>query len=315
MVPEIPEYLTVVCPLPRTSVMDKKSAGIARAFFYADFYQAALTVSIPTMRLNDFIGPGILLMATLLSVSADAADISAAAGLLYFDYQEFSLTGESLNHETGALPGISVAAREKMFGLDHSLAFTFWQGQVDYRGLTQAGAPHTTKTEQDIYIIDYRLDWRPKDTAGGLYGKLGWQNWDRNIQPANGVNGLFERYQWWSLEAGLHIDLYQAGNHKLFTEFGGLATTHGTIKIDLRNSGYGYPTLDLGDGTGIAVRAGWSSRLDDKSSLSILFDYTRWDFDRSDSETIPANTGSITITEPESRSKRAGLSFIYQFSF
>ena len=253
--------------------------------------------------------------ASLISVPATAVELSASAGLLYFDYQEFDTDGSSLNHETGIIPGLSLAAHEKAFGFEHTIALTAWQGRVDYQGQTQAGIPHTTNTDESIYKAHYRFDWQPENSMGGLYGKVSWQNWDRDIRPANGVSGLFERYQWWTLEAGLHADLYQADKHNIFVEFGVLATTNGTVKIDLSNSGYGEPTLDLGDGTGLAVRAGWSRLLNKNNSWSILFDYTRWDFGRSNSQSLSDGINSIIITEPESLSKQASLRFIYQHHF
>ena len=259
------------------------------------------------MRRSRLPGLALLLTDVLASTPAAAVDVTGGAGLLYFDYQEFGTNGASLSHETGIIPGMSLGARQRAFGLEHAIAFTAWHGEVDYHGRTQAGVPHDTNTDQTIYDIRYRMDWRFRDSGNGLYGGLGWQNWDRDIQPAHGVSGLSERYRWWSLEAGLHADVYKAGRHTLFMEFGLLATTGGTIKIDLRENGYGYPSLDLGDGTGFTARAGWTRQLSDNASLSMLFDYSRWEFGRSNSRSISDGINVITITEPESRSKHASL--------
>jgi len=90
-----------------------------------------------------------------------------------------------------------------------------------------------------------------------------------------------------------------------------LATAKGTVNIDLQDIGFGKPTLNLGDGTGFALRAGWSRAFKAKSSLSLLLEYKRWDSERSDSLSIFNGVSTIAITEPESVSNSISLLMTY----
>ncbi len=97
------------------------------------------------------------------SANSHATDLSVAAGLMYFDYEETE-DGISLNHETGFIPGISITASHPYHSVDHSFEFSAFDGEVDYDGNTQNLQPHQTTTEQSIYRLLYRLSWSPEST-------------------------------------------------------------------------------------------------------------------------------------------------------
>ena len=209
------------------------------------------------------------------------------------------------------MPGVNLTAGQQAIGLMHTLEMAYWRGTVDYNGQTQNGTPLRTDTDQAIWSLDYRADWRLPRLPAGLYGRVGWQNWDRDIQPAGNASGLFERYRWWTFEAGFSADILTLKKHTLTLELGGLVTRNGTIEIDLRAFGVGEPELDLGDGSGFAVRGGWQWQLGDRDSVVTLLEYEFWDFARSENATVSDGMNSIVIAEPESDSKRVGLSVQY----
>lgn len=242
-------------------------------------------------------------------------DFSLAADIRYFDYEEFGSSGQSLNDETGFIPGFSIAAGTSSFGLGHTLEFGLWGGAVDYDGRTQSGQPHQTKTDETIYRLLYRADWQPRNIGASLYAKACWQNWDRDIRPANGVSGLFERYQWWTIEAGLRATLWQLPKRSLAFELGLLNTNHGTIMIDLSGDGYGKPTLNLGDGHGAMVSLAYTIESAGNNRLQFAIDYTRWNFGRSNSMAVSNGASTIVITEPDSTSNHITLSAGYNFRF
>ena len=246
-----------------------------------------------------------------LPATADAVDMRIAAELMHFDYEETDLTGNILNQETGFIPGLTLSASQRYRSVDNSVELSVYDGKVDYDGRTQAGEPHQTTTEQTIVRLLYRLSWSPQDTEGAFYGKAYWQQWDRDIQPNNGVLGLFERYQWWSFEAGVQIPFIKQQHRSLLLELGVLTTRSGTIMIDLTDAGFGRNTLDLGDGYGFSGELKYTIMRSDNSGFHFSANVRSWEFGRSNSKTISNGSTVITITEPDSSTRQTIFSVGY----
>ena len=243
-----------------------------------------------------------------LTTSAHAMDLRMAADLMYFDYEETDAFGNSLNQETGFMPGFTVAASQPSRSLHNTVEFSLYGGDVDYDGQTQAGQPHQTTTEETIYRLLYKLSWSPEDSEGAFYGKAYWQQWDRNILPNDGVSGLFERYQWWTVEAGAQVPFIKDEKHSLLFELGMLATFNGTIMVDLTNSGLGSPELDLGNGVGFSGELKYAFMQAKNSSFQLGVQLKTWEFGRSNTETL---ADGRTIYEPDSSTIQTTLSASY----
>ena len=258
-----------------------------------------------------------ILPACLLTAYTDghAVDLRAAAELMYFDYEETDINGSTLNQETGFIPGISVAASRPYRSIVHSLEFSAYGGEVNYDGQTQAGQPHQTTTEQSIYRLQYRLSGSLENTDADLYGKVYWQQWDRDIQPNNGVLGLFERYRWWSIEAGVEVPLMRKDRQNLLLELGVLTTLNGTILVDLSDVGFGEPVLNLGHGIGFSGELRYEIRQGPDGKLHFGIRYRNWEFGRSNSETVSDGTSFLTITEPDSQTAQTILFASYSHRF
>jgi hypothetical protein len=252
---------------------------------------------------------------TVLSADTLALDMRIAAELMNFDYEETDTQGNILNQETGFIPGLTLAASHPYRSIYNTLEFSVYDGGVDYDGQTQTGQPHQTTTEQTIYRILYRLSWSPRDTKGAFYGKAYWQQWDRDIQPNDGVLGLFERYRWWTVEAGVHVPFIKDKNRNLLLELGVLATNNGTIKIDLTESGFGSPTLNLDNGYGFSAKLKYEMLYTGNSSFQFGVQFKRWEFGRSNSETISNGNTVIVITEPDSTTMQTTLSVGYRYHY
>ena len=251
----------------------------------------------------------------LQAADASALDMRVAAELMNFDYEETDTQGNILNQETGYIPGLTLAASHPYRSIYNTWEFSVYGGRVDYDGQTQGGQPHQTTTEQTIYRILYRLSWSPRNTEGAFYGKAYWQQWDRDIQPNNGVLGLFERYQWWTLEAGVQVPFIKNKQRNLLLELGALVTTNGTILIDLTEAGFGNPTLDLGDGYGYSGKLKYEFLHTGNSSFQFGLQFKRWEFGRSNSKTVSNGNTVIVITEPDSTTRQTTLSASYRYHF
>jgi hypothetical protein len=277
---------------------------------FAAFIRARFTLMKSSSRY-------VLLLACLMIMPSPAISrqLSLEADLRYFDYEEFGINSQSLNHETGLIPGFRISGGMSGFGLDHTLEFDAWAGVADYNGRTQSGQSHTTQTDETIYRLLYRVDWHPNNNEESLYAKIYWQNWDRDIQPANGVSGLFERYRWWTTEAGLRAIPWQQQNRSLAFELGVLQTRSGDILIDLSDSGYGKPSLDLGNGLGTTFSLNYAVEHIDNTRLEFTVRYDRWKFGRSDTKAVSGAAGTVIITEPQSESNNLSFSAGYNLGF
>ncbi len=247
-----------------------------------------------------------------LSTISYAMDLRVAAELMYFDYEETVASGNTLNtlnQETGFLPGITLAAILPYRRIDNTLEFSIYDGQADYDGQTQAGQPHQTTTEETIYRLMYKLSWSPLSTEAAFYGKTYWQQWDRDIQSKNGVSGLFERYQWWTVEAGAQLPFFKRDSQKLLLELGLLATLDGTIMVDLAS--FGSPVLDLGNSIGFSSELKYEFKQAANSSLQFGIQFKTWEFGKSNSETLTDGSNTLTIYEPDSTTIQTTLSASY----
>lgn len=239
--------------------------------------------------------------------------VEASIKALHFNYEEFDQSGKSFNEEDGVIPGLSLVISGTTNQFTNSIGFEAYDGRVDYDGMTQSGIPLTSKTDETLYRLFYRLDWSPENHAVTLYGKTAWQQWDRDIQSTGITSSLFERYQWWTLEAGAVVPLFTDDIDSWQFEFGILNTTGGTIEIDLSRQGFGKPVLNLGSGSGLTTTILYQRKLTGRSELGLNLQYQHWKFGRSNTETISNNVININITEPRSVSQHTTLSLNYRY--
>lgn len=241
--------------------------------------------------------------------------VDASLKALHFDYEEFDQSGATFNKETGVIPGFSIAASKKLNHFTNTLSFESYDGEVDYDGQLQSGAPHMTQTQETLNRVLYKLNWSPNNNNNSIFGKIAWQQWDRNILPTNSVSGLFEQYEWWAIEIGFLATIYENNTSRWQFELGISKIDNGTIEIDLIDQGFGQPKLELGDGQGVAAQLIYRHTFMSSNALSISLQHQRWTFGRSNTESISNGFNTFEITEPRSESNHSILSFNYHHYF
>ncbi|MDI9245657.1 hypothetical protein [Marinobacter sp. CHS3-4] len=258
-----------------------------------------------------------LLLALIFCASGVRAEYQISVNLegLYFDYQEAGDSG-SLNQESGWLPGLSLNVNKKLgsytFGMDAGL----YSGSVDYEGQTQGGADLRTETEQQIYRIAAHFKWQPSGTDYGLYTRLGYWQWRRDIQPTAASTGLFEIYQWQFLEAGLSATLWHSGRRRLSLDIGYAHIYDAELDVDLRPFGFGQPNLTLGDAShGVISRLSYLMPLDANGHLQLAFTHRYWNLKQSKPETVSNGTTILNVKEPESEANHISLKLSYVYFF
>lgn len=247
-------------------------------------------------------------------VLADIA-VDVSARLLNFHYEEFDQSGESFNKETGIIPGLSIATSKALNSFTNTISVEAYDGRVDYEGQTQVGTPHSTNTDETLYRLFYKLNWSPEESKFGIYGRVAWQQWNRDILSEDNVSGLFEKYRWWTFEAGISATLFESDADKWQFELGASKVSNGTIKVDLERFGYGKPVLNLGDGHGISGVLKYQHQITNRDNLGVNIEHRYWTFGRSNSKTISNNLETITITEPRSVTNHSIVSVNYTHYF
>ena len=310
-VPGITELLPVVSKNMTTA---RKNAGFMLAFFCPSSSTIMLNYNKTMTYIKRVSGYFFICYFPTLPLLAETT-VDASIKALRFDYEEFDQSGTSLNRETGFIPGISLYISKTKGELTSLISVELYDGQVNYDGQTQSGTPHLTNTDETLHRVLYKLNWSPENNNSSIYGKVAWQQWDRNILPANNISGLFEQYQWWAFELGFLATLFESNSDKWQFEFGVSKINNGTINIDLNQQGFGQPELELGDGNGVSVALIYQHKLSDRNKIGLSLLHQRWTFGRSNTQTISNGTLSFDIVEPRSVSNHSIISFNYGHYF
>ncbi|VAW64312.1 hypothetical protein MNBD_GAMMA09-1386 [hydrothermal vent metagenome] len=266
------------------------------------------------MSKNIFIACLISSAVCVISTETYAAVLEISSGIYYFNYEEFSQSGTSLDSEKGYLPGIKIIFSQLHNGNKYSAHASVYSGTVDYSGGTQSGQPHTTKTEQQLTqfgfeFISKQIELIPVQLNIGIKR---WE-WDRNILDRNNVQGLHEIYNWDEISIGLNFETKQYNNAFYWGNINALYTLSPVIEILLDTS---TAKLTMGEKPGFRLRAGktWILNNQNRYSLSIISEY--WQFGRSNSVFIADFFGNPAfITEPDSTSFHTRLEFSYTAYF
>jgi len=253
----------------------------------------------------------------ICNASVAHADYQFAVNLeaLYFDYEEVGEAG-SLNEETGWLPGLSLNMSKTLGSYSLGLDAGLYSGSVVYDGETQGGTDLQTRTEQQIYRVAGYLQWQPPESQFGLYARLGYWQWKRDIQPTSGTPGLFERYHWQFIEAGLSATLWQSDRRSVFLDIGYAHIYDAEVDVDLRPFGFGQANLTLGDAShGVITRLGFKMPWSVSDHLELALTHRYWNLKQSEPGRVGNGPTVLTVKEPESRANHMSISLSYVHSF
>jgi len=253
-------------------------------------------------------------IALFANKAANANSIEVSTNIYHFNYQEFDTSNQSLNQEKGYLPGIKLEFNHA-YKESHFIPYISLQdGTANYRGNTQNGQPHRTKTEEQILqlgldVIGNKLEKMPLHL---IFGFRYWQ-WDRNILTKNNTLGLHEVYTWNEFNLGIRLKTKIQNNSFYWANISALHTFDPDIKIFLENT---KETLDMKSKNGFRVHIGksWNNNQKHHFSISIISEF--WEFGRSNSVFTNDFFGSSTlITEPRSESFNTGIELKYTHHF
>ena len=243
------------------------------------------------------------------------SELTIAASVLHFGYQESDDAGKLLDREDGFIPG-------GVLGLSHTVNrwqfagdFAYHGGDVVYAGQTNTGIPINTHTRQNIADVAVRAEYWLQSSRGAnfaLYLGAGYHHWDRNIQPtttAGGipVSGLLETYTWWSGVVGAKAAVYESAYSRLLLDARLLRTVNPAIQINF-NGGYDNAKLSLGERWGVRLALPWRHTLSHSSSLIVEPYAESYELGRSATAPLTSN-GTVVgnVFEPVSHTVNYGL--------
>lgn len=232
-------------------------------------------------------------------------DISfgVSPSLDYVFYREFSETGDTLNTETGLLPGLQLSLNTDISNKFSVYTHVYYGAStIQYDGQLQNGQPYKTDSKMKKTHFQFGLNTSFDQHAVGVF--LSRDKWNRHILSRNNVAQLSEYYAWDSL--GLK-HCFDADDQKIETKIAHLFNAG--LDVDLTEQGYGVIHAAMPEGTA--------------ASITTSFDLNEympgwWMSTRLAGHYFPRGKATITqgigITEPENVTVQLGVSLDYRFN-
>lgn len=225
-------------------------------------------------------------------------------------YRETSTTGQTLNREEGAIPGLVIQSSWQLSPkLSTGLSVSRHQGRVDYSGETQTGRAFTTRTRTRFQELGgwlgYRFVGNPVDLT--LLPGLRFRQWDRDIEATSTTTSLETRYRWWMPELALRAEWRSVVGHRLRARVGVFRTTGISARVDLGAIGAGKVTAEPEDDYGQRLSLSWMMPATEALDLKLYAYFERAVFQASDPVSVSSGSRRFSVREPESTQWRRGL--------
>lgn len=258
----------------------------------------------------------VLMCSQLTSAGAFASDVELSVDSYYrhFLYREYATDDRKLNQEKGWLPGLGLTgsyAANDYFKL--SLQADLSSGLVDYLGQTNFGVGLSTQTDERLVryaaIADVDLsNWLKLSAPLWWQSQLGWNEWDRDIQPKGIVQGLYEEYQWAQVSTGLKWEFVSRVNWSLSAAAQVVYVLNPEIMVDLRPQGYPIVYLDLEEKPGWLASVAGVYHFSPTLNIAAAVDYESWEFGASELVVVSGKYANARVREPDSESRLLSVS-------
>lgn len=222
----------------------------------------------------------------------------------YVFYREFSEEGDTLNTETGLLPGIETSLYYPIPNrLTVYASLYYGSSTIQYDGQLQNGQPYKTDSKMKKTHFQFGFNKSFNQHIVGVF--LASDKWDRHILSRNNVAQLSEYYAWDGIGVKYGFD---AEDLKIETSISRLFNAG--LDVDLTEQGYGVIHAAMPDGTAASITTSFD-----------LDEYMPgwWMSTRLAGHYFPRGKVTISqgigITEPENVTVQLGVSFNYLFNF
>ena len=228
----------------------------------------------------------------------------------YQAYKEIDLPDPLKSQEDGFLPGMNLGYnyRGTNLPLYGRLLFEYKQGETDYDGTTQGGAPIRDKTDNKFITAEGNIGFTVKAGKGGppvsttLYTGVGYRYWDRGL---GGPSPYSEEYSWKYIPVGVLVTYRISERWTGEVELAAWFIFDAEIKVNLSeiDSNYNNPKMTLGNKVGWKIELPFTYRLSNRWSLNLVPSYENYSFGKSDPVAVnyAGAPTPISVLEPESR--------------
>jgi len=216
--------------------------------------------------------------------------------MMRFDYAEFKGDGSTWDKELGGLPGLSFRVAQRLSAWEWEGTASYHNGQADYNGQTQAGAPYSTRTDEEVGDFAFRLGRRLEGRYSVMpYAGFGYHLWNRDIL---GSGGYFESYHWKYAWLGAKFMAYQQGATNFMLDIGWIKPLDPVLRVAAYNASLNPESRD-----GLRLMLTSHLALSENTMLILEPYFEYWQLGRSPAVT----TGGNTVYEPASKTKNIGF--------
>jgi hypothetical protein len=262
-----------------------------------------------------------LLSITNVAAQEKSCIFSSEAGvrLESYEYRETDDNNQLIDKEYGLLPGLTLGLAATCNQWELAVRGVQQRARLEYDGQTNTGAKFLTRTDENIRDLSAQLGRRFSvgDTNSiGIYGGVGYWQWQRNIASKGRVSGLDEKYRWRYYYLGGNVALIEQKPHQLLFDVRWLRMTQAKLSVDFLGV-FDKPedlSLDVRNGWRVAIP--WQYLLDSSNTIRVEPYAQGWRIPRSDAKPLSRN-GLIAgdFFEPASQTRSYGFNMTWAHLF
>jgi len=230
-------------------------------------------------------------------------------------YSYFKHTNEEYNtSESGWLPGINLNLSHKNGNMRGIIAADLYIGDAEFIVKNGSSSNITTATDEKFVQFSYRLENNKPSSFYQFYGVASLQRWNRDINSNNTVTGISRKYEWWTIEAGMQLNIMRSTPNLFHVNLGITRSLFNEIQIDLRKQNLGKPLFKPSEDFGVTTSINFVHRFRRNKGIRISADARYWRFSEA-TRSVDFQGQKTVITESASESLLITTKLSYFFHF
>jgi len=254
---------------------------------------------------------GLLLLALLPHSVRAEWELAAGVGLRRATMTEYAPNGQSLVTERGWMPGVRARADYLLPTGRMGFSSELYNGNIDYRGRLQGGAPFATDTGtlQARLGAEYGHDL---NESLRLIAGVEWDYWKRDIKGHSGAVGMNERYTSLRLLGGAEFVVLRAAPGTLRARTLLVAADRESMRVRFDGKVFDDAKMKTRDGSGARMALSFVPSALPTLTVGLEYDWMR--IGRSADAVLRRNGAAVgTLAQP--RHVRRALDVYASYTF
>ena len=255
-----------------------------------------------------------ILVVSKTAYSASLSQVSASANYLFLKHANYNANGITTNAEKGWLPGVQFSISNRKKYLKGTFTIEAFIGDAEFDQELADGMLHS-QTREQLNRFSYRLDYNQPRKFYQFYAMGTFNNWKRDTRTQDSISVPGRQYQWWRLDAGVQIEMYDSPRNTLQADF---AISHDLLSemlLDLTQENLGKPLLKLDNKVGGSINIVFKHRFSRDHSGEFFAKTNYWQFGSSNTRKISNSTQTYIVKEGESQSLTSSIGAAYVYHF